>query len=68
MVLDGKISKAIQTVTNTTPGGLFLSTDIDQKSGLPVIDMLRHPPISVPSDADFDMHDQTEELLESMLV
>ena len=46
MVLDGKISEAVKTVTNADKGGLFLPTDIDPKSGLPVMDVLRqkHPP------------------------
>jgi len=50
MVLDGKISKAVRTVTNAVPGGLFLPTDIDPKSGLLVIEVLRrkHPPSQCP--------------------
>ena len=70
MVLDGKISEAVSTVTTTDKGGLFLPTDINPKSGLPVIEMLhqKYPPISVPPEEDFETHDRAEELLESMPV
>ena len=70
MVLEGRISEAVNTVVDTDRGRLYQPEDVCSKTGRMVIDILRekHPEVTVPPDEHFDAYDAAEELLESMPV
>ena len=59
MILSGKLQTAVRTVTSRGKNGLFKPHDIDEKSGLRVVGVLRskHPKIRVP---DLDDPDQKQ--------
>ena len=42
MVQDGKLCAAVRMVTDLNDGGLYRPTDLDLKTGQPVIDVLRY--------------------------
>ena len=58
MVLGGKVRAAARKVTNQDSGGAYHPSDLDSKSGHPVINVLRekHPNCRVPLEEDFDAH------------
>ena len=50
LVIDGRLKAAVRYATNRSGGGVLAPGDIDSKSGLPVIEVLRnkHPKIRRP--------------------
>ena len=42
MVHDGKLCATVWMVTHRNGGGFYCPTDLDSKTGEPVIDVLRH--------------------------
>ena len=70
VVLSGRISTAVHTVTDRDPG---CHSGLDNKctvSGHPVINVLHnlHPEVIISEEGDFDHHEATNECLELMLV
>jgi hypothetical protein len=59
MVLEGRISEAVNTVVDTDRGRLYQPDDVCSKTGRMVIDILRekHPEVTVPPDEHFDAYD-----------
>ncbi|KAL3826902.1 hypothetical protein ACHAXA_000870, partial [Cyclostephanos tholiformis] len=70
MVLGGKVLAAVRMVTNRGTGGPYRPTNLDSKSGRPVIDVLweKHPDCVVPSEWDFDAYPDAADLLDTMPV
>ena len=70
IVLEGRISEAVNSVVDTDRGRLYQPEDECSKTGRSVIDILRekHPEVIVPPDKHFDSYEDAEELPESMPV
>eukprot|EP00978_Attheya_sp_CCMP212_P019497 scaffold54738_cov30-Attheya_sp.AAC.1 len=65
LMLQGKLRQAIRFITEREKAGIMLPTDIDEKSGLPVIDVLhsKHPPARVPEVEDLEEYDTLPEFI-----
>ena len=50
MVIDGRLRAAVRWATSRSGGGMLSPTDIDSKTGRPIIDVLRdkHPDCRTP--------------------
>ena len=70
MVLEDRISEAVNSVVDTDRGRLYQPEDDYSKTGRPVLDILRekYPEVTVPLDEHSDTYKDTGELLESMPV
>jgi hypothetical protein len=70
MVLGGKVHAAVRMATNRGAGRPYFRHDLDSKSKLPVINVLRdtHSDCRVPSDNDFDAYPNAANLLDTMPV
>jgi len=70
MVLEGRISKAVNSVVNKDRGRLYQPYDSCSKTGRPVIDILskKHHKVIVPPDHHFDVYEDAAALPETMLV
>eukprot|EP00978_Attheya_sp_CCMP212_P030173 scaffold109998_cov63-Attheya_sp.AAC.2 len=58
LMLQGKLRQAVRFVTEREKAGIMIPTDIDEKSGLPVIDALRskHPPARIAEVEDLEKY------------
>eukprot|EP00978_Attheya_sp_CCMP212_P042445 scaffold258630_cov55-Attheya_sp.AAC.1 len=65
LMVQGKLRQAVRFITEREKAGIMLPTDIDEKSGLPVIDALRskHPPARVPEVEDLEEYDTLPEFV-----
>ena len=56
MILEGRISEAVNSVVDTDRGRLYQSEDECSKTGRPVLNILRkkHPKATVPLDEHFN--------------
>ncbi len=70
MMLGGKVCAAVWMVTNRGTKSPYRPTDLDSKSGWPVIDVLweKHPEGVMPSEWDFDTYPDAADLLDTMPV
>ena len=66
LVLQGKLRSAVRYITDREKGGLLAPDDIDEKSGLPVEEVLRskHPEPRVPLAADFEAYDEVPDFVD----
>ena len=66
LVLEGKLRAAVRYVTDREGGGLLQPTDTDEKSGEPIVDVLRskHPEEQVPEAADLHVYDEVPDFVD----
>jgi hypothetical protein len=66
MVLQGKLRQAVRWITQRHKGGILYPDDIDIKTGMPVIDVLKskHPEARVPDVGDLPHYDETPEFVD----
>eukprot|EP00978_Attheya_sp_CCMP212_P005533 scaffold12431_cov57-Attheya_sp.AAC.8 len=65
LMLQGKLHQAVRFITERDQAGIMLPNDIDDKSGLPVIDTLcsKHPPERIPEVDDLEDYDTLPEFV-----